>query len=150
MSDINPIAEGAKSVSSGLKSAREAGKELTKTIETSQRDAVDVALEKDFERRRQARDKEDKESLLIYKAIQEYERLNGILKLEEKAEADFVNKYGKKEWTKVVELKALVDKEEKEFKREFDKDLNKVRRVQFWCLFAAAWVTYWLWVNKMI
>ena len=43
MPSVNPIAEGAKSLSEGLNQAREAGKGLTKTIEDIQRDGKDVA-----------------------------------------------------------------------------------------------------------
>jgi hypothetical protein len=43
MPEINPIAEGAKSLSEGLSQAREAGKSLTKSIEDIQHDGVEVA-----------------------------------------------------------------------------------------------------------
>ena len=39
----NPIAEGTKSLSEGLNQAREAGKNLTKSIEDIQHDGVEVA-----------------------------------------------------------------------------------------------------------
>jgi hypothetical protein len=45
MPDINPIAEGAKSLSEGLNQAREAGKSLTKSIENIQHDGIEVAQE---------------------------------------------------------------------------------------------------------
>jgi hypothetical protein len=150
MPDINPIAEGAKSLSDSLMSAREAGKELTKTIETIQHDAVDVASQKNHERRKKARSQEDKESLLVHKAIEEYERLNKIIKLEKKAESEFLVRYGKKEWDKVLELKALIEKEEKTFKKEYDKDLQAIKRLQLWCFLAAACVTYMLWAYKLV
>jgi hypothetical protein len=43
MPEINPIAEGAKSLSEGLSQAREAGKSLTKSIEDIQHDGIEVA-----------------------------------------------------------------------------------------------------------
>ena len=110
MSDVNPIANSAKTISGGINSARDAGKELTKTIQSVQKDVTDVAIEQDKQRRKAQRNIEDKESLLVFKAIEEYERLNNILKKEEKAKADFINKHGLKEWSKVVQLKVEVEK----------------------------------------
>jgi len=108
MPDVNPIANSAKTISGGINSARDAGKELTKTIQSVQKDVTDVAIEQDKQRRKAQRNIEDKESLLVFKAIEEYERLNNILKKEEKAKADFINKHGLKEWNKVVQLKIVV------------------------------------------
>jgi precorrin-2 methylase len=137
-------------VTSSLNSTRESSKEITKTIQNVQKDVKDVAVEQDKQRRRHQRELEEKDSLLIYKAIQEYERLNNILKKEEQAEKEFTAKHGAKEWAKVVQLKIEVEKEEKEFKKAFDSDLGKSRRLMFWCIFAACWVTYFLYINKMI
>ena len=101
-------------------------------------------------RRKAQRNIEDKESLLVFKAIEEYERLNNILKKEEKAKADFINKHGLKEWSKVVQLKVEVEKEEKMFKKAYNSDLGKSKRAMMWCIFFASWVTYFLYINKII
>ena len=44
MSDLLGLSEGVKGLSSGLDSARDAGKTVSKQIENIQKDAVDVAL----------------------------------------------------------------------------------------------------------
>jgi hypothetical protein len=150
MPDVNPIANSAKTISGGINSARDAGKELTKTIQSVQKDVTDVAIEQDKQRRKAQRNIEDKESLLVFKAIEEYERLNNILKKEEKAKADFINKHGLKEWNKVVQLKVEVEKEEKMFKKAYNSDLGKSKRAMMWCIFFASWITYLLYINKLI
>jgi len=150
MPDVNPIANSAKTISGGINSARDAGKELTKTIQSVQKDVTDVAIEQDKQRRKAQRNIEDKESLLVFKAIEEYERLNNILKKEEKAKADFISKHGLKEWNKVVQLKVEVEKEEKMFKKAYNSDLGKSKRAMMWCIFFASWVTYFLYINKII
>ena len=60
MSDLLGLSEGAKGLSSGLDSAREAGKSVSKQIENIQKDAVDVAQQKAQERLRSKREAEVK------------------------------------------------------------------------------------------
>jgi seryl-tRNA synthetase len=142
----NPIAESAKSLSEGLNQAREAGKNLTKTIENIQHDGVEVAQEQLQNKKRHDALDEAKENSLIYKAIQEYESQKNIIIAENKAEIDFKKKYGAKEWAKVLELRAIVEKEQKENAKYYGHKLKDVQRVQFYCWFAAFIVTcllYW-------
>ena len=142
----NPIAESAKSLSEGLNQAREAGKSLTKTIENIQHDGVEVAQEQLQNKKRHDALDEAKENSLIYKAIQEYESQKNIIIAENKAEIDFKKKYGAKEWAKVLELRAIVEKEQKENTKYYGHKLKDVQRVQFYCWFAAFIVTcllYW-------
>ena len=137
-------------VTNSINQTRESSKEITKTIQNVQKDIKDVAVEQDRQRRKHQRELEEKDSLLIYKAIQEYERLNNILKKEEQAEKEFTAKHGAKEWAKVVQLKIEVEKEEKAFRKAYDSDLGKSKRLMLWCIFVASWVTYFLYINKMI
>jgi len=139
------IASGVKGLSNSLNSTREAGKELTKTIENIQHDAIDVAQQELEARKKHKLHEEAMENSMIYRAIQEYQNQSAIIKAEDKAEKEFKAKYGAKEWAKVLELKAVVEKEHKENKRYYGHKLYDVRRVQFLCFMAAAVVTYFLW-----
>jgi len=139
------IASGVKGLSNSLNSTREAGKELTKTIENIQHDAIDVAQQELESRKRHQAHEEAMENSMIYRAIQEYQNQSAIIKAEDKAEKEFKAKYGPKEWSKVLELKSIVEKEHKENKRYYGHKLHDVRRVQFLCFMAAAVVTYFLW-----
>ena len=141
MADINPIAEGARSLSKSLNQTREAGKELTKTIENIQHDAIDVAQQELEARKRQRSQEESMENSMIYRAIQEYETQKSIILAETKAEKEFKAKYGDKEWSKVLELKNVVEKEHVENKKYYGHKLEDVRRVQFYCWFAAFIIT---------
>ena len=60
---------------------------------------------------------------------------------ENTAEKEFKAKYGAKEWSKVLELKAVVEKEHAESKKYYGHKLQDVRRVQFWCFFVAFIIT---------
>ena len=135
------IASGVKGLSNSLNSTREAGKELTKSIENIQHDAIEVAQQELEARKRQRSQEESMENSMIYRAIQEYETQKSIILAETKAEKEFKAKYGDKEWSKVLELKNVVEKEHIENKKYYGHKLEDVRRVQFYCWFAAFIVT---------
>ena len=83
---------------------------------------------------------------MIYRAIQEYEAQKAVIIAESKAEDEFKQRYGDKEWNKVLELKDVVEKEHLENKKYYGHKLDDVRRVQFYCFFAAFVITcllYW-------
>jgi hypothetical protein len=135
------IASGVKGLSNSLNSTREAGKELTKSIENIQHDAIEVAQQELEARKRQRSQEESMENSMIYRAIQEYETQKSIILAETKAEKEFKAKYGDKEWSKVLELKNVVEKEHIENKKYYGHKLEDVRRVQFYCWFAAFIIT---------
>jgi len=144
------IASGVKGLSNSLNSTREASKELTKTIEGIQHDAIDVAHEELEARQRHKAHEEAMENSMIYRAIQEYQNQSSIIKAEDKAEKEFKAKYGAKEWAKVLELKSIVEKEHKENKKYYGHKLEDVKRVQLYCWVAAAIVTYFLWRFNLV
>ena len=141
MPDINPIAEGAKSLAESLEQSREAGKKLTKSIENIQHDGIEVAQEQLEARKKHKIHEEAMENSMIYRAIQEYQNQSTIIEAENKAEKEFKAKYGAKEWAKVLELKAVVEKEHLDNKKYYGHKLSDVRRVQFWCFFVAFIIT---------
>ena len=144
------IAGGVKGLSNSLNSTREASKELTKTIEGIQHDAIDVAQQELNARKRYQALEDAIENSMIYRAIQEYENQHTIIKAEDKAEKEFKSKYGEKEWNKVLELRAVVEKEHKENKKYYGHKLEDVKRVQLYCWVAAAIITYILWKFNLV
>ena len=142
----NPIAEGTKQLANSLDEAREAGKSLTKSIEDIQHDGVEVARQELEALKRKRLVEEATENSMIYRAIQEYEAQKAVIIAESKAEDEFKQRYGDKEWNKVLELKDVVEKEHLENKKYYGHKLDDVRRVQFYCFFAAFVITcllYW-------
>ena len=146
----NPIAKGAKQLANSLDEAREAGKSLTKSIEDIQHDGVEVARQELEALKRKRLVEEATENSMIYRAIQEYETQKAVIIAESKAEDEFKQRYGDKEWNKVLELKDVVEKEHFENKKYYGHKLDDVRRVQFWCFFAAAIITYFLWKFNLV
>lgn len=150
MPDINPIAEGAKSLAESLEQSREAGKKLTQSIENIQRDGTEVALQELEARKRHKLHEEAMENSIIYRAIQEYQKQSAIIDAENKAEKEFKAKYGNKEWSKVLELKTLVEKEHIESKKYYGHKLQDVRRVQMWCFILAFFITCLLFYYELV
>ena len=137
----NAIAEGTKQLANSLDEAREAGKSLTKSIQNIQHDGVEVAQEQLASRDKHRQHEEATANSMLFKAVQEYEKQSSIIKAENKAEAEFKAKYGAKEWLKVLELKTIVEKEHKENASYYGHKLRDVKRVQFYCFFAAFVIT---------
>ena len=149
MSDEFGFLAGAKGISEGFKTGREAGREIGKNIEDVQKEAVDVAKERTNAKIRERREAELKKERAIFKALEEYRHRKQISEEEYKLRVEFVKKYGTKEWDKVIQIKSEIENIEKADKAYFDAELSKVRWVQFWCFFVAAWISWYIvWGSK--
>ena len=149
MSDPFGISEGAKTLSGSLDSAREGSKQLTKSIEGIQKDAVDLANQRAQERIRARREAEFKKQNALIKALDEWKRKKQISDEEANLKINFVKKYGAKEWDALLKIKLDIENLERKNNEEFKHDLKAIRRVQFYCFIAAALVAYYLtWGHK--
>ena len=149
MSDEFGFLAGAKGISEGFKTGREAGREIGKNIEDVQREAVDVAKERANAKIRERREAELRKEKAIFKALEEYRHRKQISEEEYKLRVEFVKKYGTKEWDKVIQIKNEIEKIEQADKAYFDAELSRVRWVQFWCFFVAAWISWYIvWGSK--
>ncbi len=149
MSDELGLGAGAKGIIEGFKTGREAGKEIGKNIEDVQKEAVDLAKQRAQAKIRERREAELKKERAIYKALEEYKHRKKISDEEYKLRVDFIKQHGTKEWQKVLDLKAEIERLEKEDKKYFDAELAKVKWVQFWCFLVAAWIAYYMvWGSK--
>jgi len=138
------LPEGIKGLSRSLDASRDASKSLSKSIENIQSDGLDVAKQKAQERRLEARQAEVKKQLAIHKALAEYRHRRLITEEEYKLKVEFVKQYGSKDWEQVLKIKTELEKLEELEKKQFDEDLSKVKKVQFWCFLAAAWIAWYL------
>ena len=138
------ISEGAKKLSNSLEASRDAAKSLSKSVENIQQDGLDVAKQKAQERLIAKKEAEVKKRLAIHKALAEYRNRRLITEEEFKLKTEFVRQYGSKDWEEVLKIKHELEKLEKAEDDEFKKDLAKVRKVQFYCFLAAAWVAWYL------
>ena len=149
MSDPFGITEGAKTLSGSLDSAREGSKQLTKSIEGAQKEAVDLANQRAQERIRAKREAELRKQNALIKALDEWKRKKQISDEEANLKINFVKKYGAKEWEALLKIKLDIENLERKNNEEFQHDLKAIRRVQFYCFAAAALIAYYLtWGHK--
>lgn len=144
MADDLGLSIGAKGISEGIKTGRDAGKEIAKNIEEVQKEAVDLARQSAQAKIRERREAEFRKERAIFKALEEYKHRKKISDEEYKLRVDFVKTYGAKEWQKVLDIKTDIEKLEKADKDYFDAELSKVKWVQFWCFMVAAWISYYI------
>jgi len=150
MADPFGLSEGAKALSKSLDASREAGKNLTKSIEGIQQDGLDVAQQKANERRRAAREAELKKQTALIKALEDWNKKKQISDQEAKLKIDFVKKYGAKEWDAVLKIKLDIENMERKANEVFQHDLKEVRKVQFYCFAVAALIAWYLtWGYKL-
>jgi hypothetical protein len=142
MADQFGISEGVKTLSSSLDSTRQATKQLSKSIEDIQHDAVDVAQKQANERIRLRREAEFKKERALIKALKQWQHNKEISDQEAKLKIDFVKKNGAKEWEAIIKIKLDIENMEKKDNLQYQHDLKAVRRVQFYC-FAFATVIAW-------
>jgi len=138
------LPEGIKGLSRSLDASRDASKGLSQSIENIQSDGLDVAKQKAQERRIALRQAEVKKELAIHKALAEYRHRRLITAEEYRLKTEFVKQYGSKDWEQVLKIKTELEKLEELEKKQFDEDLSKVKKVQFWCFMAAAWIAWYL------
>ena len=138
------LPESIKGLSRSLDASREASKGLSQSIENIQHDGLDVAKQKAQERRIAVRQAEVKKELAIHKALAEYRHRRLITAEEYRLKTEFVKQYGSKDWEQVLKIKTELEKLEELEKKQFDEDLSKVKKVQFWCFFVAAFIAWYL------
>lgn len=138
------LTEGAKTLSKSLNASREAGKELTKSIENIQKDGTAVAHQKAQERIRERREAEFRKQNALIKALEDWKQKKQISEEEAKLKIDFVKKYGAKEWEAVLKIKLDIENLQRKDNEDFQHDLNEVRRVQFYCFLIAAVIAWYL------
>jgi hypothetical protein len=138
------ISEGVKGLSNSLDSSREVAKNLSKSIEGIQKDAVDVAQKKANERIRLRREAELKKERALIKALESWKQKKQISDEEAKLKIDFVKKYGAKEWEAVLKIKLDIENMQRKDNEEYQHDLKEVRRVQFYCFALAAVIAWYL------
>jgi hypothetical protein len=144
MPDPYGLSEGVKTLSGSLDATREATKGLSKSIEAAQHDATEVAQKQANERVRARREAEFKKERALLKALESWQHKKQISDEEAKLKIDFVKKHGAKEWEAVLKIKLDIEGMQRKDNEEYQHDLKKVRRVQFYCFAAAAIIAWYV------
>lgn len=148
MSDQFGFLEGAKSLSSSLNASRDVSKELSKSISDTQKEATDLAVQRNLDRRRELKENEIRKELFLKRVLVQWEHQESVRREEARLRAEFLKKYGQR-WAEIEALKVKLEKQEKELQKEFNKDLKKAQIAQFWCFVVAGYIAYYLvWGSK--
>jgi len=138
---MDPVA-GAKATVSTLKGAQAAGKELGSVV-TSQQADMESAVQQQHQARIRAKIAEEKRAAMLeVRAVQKYEQQKAHDREIEKLKQDTIRKHGKNAWTEVEALKVKIQKEAEEENMMIDHDRQRQIQLFWWCMTAAALITY--------
>ena len=136
------LASGAKSAAGTLKGAQAAGKELGSVV-TSQQADMEAAVQQQHQARLRAKAEEARRAAMAeFKAVERYEAEKAHQREVERIKQQTISKYGKTAWTEVEAVKAKMERERQEELKFMDKDRARQVQVFWWCMTAAAAVTY--------
>jgi hypothetical protein len=138
---MDPVS-GAKAAAGTLKGAQAAGKELGSVVSSQQSD-MEAAVQQQHRARVQAKlATERRAAILEVRAVEKYEQQKAHEKEIEKVKQDTIRKHGKNAWVEVEALKSKMQKEAEEENKLMDYDRQRQVQVFWWCMTAAALVTY--------
>ena len=144
---MDPVA-GAKAAASTLKGAQAAGKELGSVVSSQQAD-MEAAVQQQHKARMQAKLAEQRHlAMAEFRAVERYEAQKAHQREVERIKQQTISKYGKTSWTEVEAVKAKMEREREQELKYMDKDRARQIQVFYWCLTAAAAVTYLLKLYK--
>jgi len=138
----DPFLVGAQSATSSLKSAQHIGKDLGKIVE-SQTSDMESAVRDQHRQRIEAKAQEAaRKQKAEYKAFEQYEKekthQRELLHLKKSA----IAKYGPKAWDDIEQIKSKIEKERIEEEKLINSDRRKIQDLFWWCMTAAALITY--------
>jgi hypothetical protein len=135
-------ASGAKAAASTLKGAQAAGKELGSVVASQQAD-MEAAVQQQHRARVQTKLLQERRSAMLeVRAVEKYEQQKAHDRELEKLKQDIIRKHGKNAWTEVEALKAKMQKETEAENKLVDYDRQRQVQAFWWCMTAAAIVTY--------
>ena len=147
MADIN-VSAGKAAVNT-LKEAQNIGKQLSGVVTDQQADMERSVQEQHRQRLKERAKAELQAASEEFRAFDKYETEKQHQKDIEKLKATAIQKYGKNAWTEVEGVKARIKKERDEEMNYMNSDRNKMNNLFWWCVTAAALITYFLQLHKI-
>ena len=138
---MDPVA-AAKSAANTLKGAPAAGKELGSVV-TSQQADMENAVQQQHAARLRAKAEEARRAAMVeFRAVERYEAQKSHEREVQRIKAETIARHGKNAWTEVEAVRAKMERERQEELKYMDKDRGRQIQVFWWCMTAAAAVTY--------
>ena len=144
---MDPVA-AAKSAANTLKGAQAAGKELGSVV-TSQQADMENAVQQQHAARLRAKAEEARRAAMVeFRAVERYEAQKSHEREVQRIKAETIARHGKNAWTEVEAVKAKMERDRADELKYMDKDRARQIQVFWWCMTAAAAVTYLLKLYK--
>ena len=138
----DPIVTGAQGAVSTLKGAQNVGKQLGSVVSDQQAD-MEKAVQQQHIQRLQAKARQEyMQSMAEFRAFEKYEKNKAHEKEIENIKKQAISKYGKNAWTEIEALKSKMERERSAEEKLMDVDRQKQIQLFWWCMTAAALVTY--------
>ena len=138
---MDPVA-GAKAAASTLKGAQAAGKELGSVV-TSQQADMEAAVQQQHRARLKAQaDEARRAAMAEFRAVERYEAQKAHEREVQRLKAETIARHGKNAWTEVEAVRTKMERDRADELKYMDKDRNRQIQVFWWCMTAAAAVTY--------
>lgn len=135
---MDPISEGIKSIQSAQKIGKDAAKIVT-DIQSDMESTVQAA-----HRKRERERKLEAQALinLELKAIEKFEEDQKRKRMLDDLQRDLTKRHGKNAWNEVQTIKSDLNKINQEESKYMDRDRRKVEDLFWYCIGAAAIITY--------
>ena len=144
---MDPVA-AAKSAANTLKGAQAAGKELGSVV-TSQQADMENAVQQQHAARLRAKAEEARRAAMVeFRAVERFEAQKSHEREVQRIKAETIARHGKNAWTEVEAVKAKMERDRADELKYMDKDRARQIQVFWWCMTAAAAVTYLLKLYK--
>ena len=138
----DPIVTGAQGAVSTLKGAQNAGKQLGSVVSDQQADMENSVQQQHIQRMQAKAKREHRQAMAEFRAFEKYESDKAHAKEIEKIKNEAIAKYGKNAWGEIEALKSKMERERSAEEKLMDVDRQKQMQVFWWCMTAAALVTY--------
>ena len=110
---------------------------------TDQQADMEKSVEEQHRQRMLAKAKrEHRQAMAEFRAFEKYESDKAHAKEIEKIKNEAIAKYGKNAWTEIEALKSQMEKDRAAEEKLMDKDRQKQIELFWWCMTAAALITY--------
>ncbi len=147
MSD--PIIAGAQSAAGTLKAAQGASKQLSSVVMDQQADMEKAVHQQHVNRMKAKAEQDYLATLAEFRAYEKYQKQKAHQQKIDQLKQEATKKYGKTAWAEVEATKAKMEKDRADELKYMDKDRQKQIQVFWWCMTAAALVTYFFKLYKL-
>jgi len=145
----DPIVAGAQGAVNTLKAAQGASKQLSSVVMDQQADMEKAVQQQHINRMKAKAEQEYLATLAEFRAYEKYQKEKAHQQKIEQLKLEAIKKYGKAAWAEVEATKAKMEKERADELKFMDKDRQKQVQVFWWCMTAAALVTYFFKLYKL-